>query len=69
MSAQAPAQAMHEPRTTSQPWQERRDLTRRSSGGGLSLLGLAGLAAVGLVVVAGTYFAPDLERYLKMRRM
>jgi hypothetical protein len=28
-----------------------------------------GLAAVALVVVAGVYFAPDFQRYMKIRRM
>jgi hypothetical protein len=51
-------------------WQERRDMDRRRSSGGISTGWLvAGLAVVGLGALAWYYLGPDLRRYLKIRSM
>jgi hypothetical protein len=57
-------------RRPEEEWQRRYDLTERERGGGLSPgLMLAGLAAVGLGVLAWYYLGPDLVRYMKIRNM
>ena len=37
--------------------------------GGLPLLPLLGLGALGLIALGGFYFGPDVVRYLKIRSM
>jgi hypothetical protein len=70
MSMQTSRQLTPQAHYAAQPWEAFRGPPARSSSGvGLSLLGLAGLVTVGLVVAAGIYFAPDIERYMKIRSM
>ena len=51
-------------------WRGRSSPARYEDSGGLSPgLLLAGLAAVGLGVLAWYYLGPDLKRYMKIRNM
>jgi hypothetical protein len=63
MSQQAAPHGTH-PADYSQRGWDRPTYVRPSSG-----LWLLGLAAVAVVVVVGISFAPDIERYMKIRRM